>query len=154
MTTHEHIYSASIKTHPILKDSIRSLNLSRRTAGALLTSGIDYIHQLVNKSEGRLLRVTGFGRVCLKEVKEVLQGHGLNLGIYKIDLTDTDVGEIQKSNTMNTPQTPNLWDEYAMRILSGLVTRNTGIPLQSYINDTCALTDAMLKESQKRRDAE
>jgi hypothetical protein len=59
---------------------------------------------------------------------------------------------------MNTPQTPNLWDMYAMHALQGILS-NAGAfgdkTLKiSWIEFAGLLADDMLKESMKRRDAE
>lgn len=60
---------------------VGALPLGARAAGALANGGIDLVGDLVEKTEGQLLRLKNFGRCSLRAVKEVLTAHGLQLGV-------------------------------------------------------------------------
>jgi|TARA_Y100000034_G_scaffold102714_1_gene127779 hypothetical protein len=57
------------------------LGLSIRTANCLKNDNIKYIGQLVQMKETEMLRKPNFGRRSLREMKEVLDKHGLNFGM-------------------------------------------------------------------------
>lgn len=60
---------------------IEELNFSVRSANCLQSADIRYIGELVQKTEGDLLKTKNFGRKSLNEIKEALQGMGLELGM-------------------------------------------------------------------------
>lgn len=60
---------------------VDELELSVRSANCLKNDNIVYIGDLVQKSEGEMLRTPNFGRKSLNEIKEVLQQMGLGLGL-------------------------------------------------------------------------
>ena len=60
---------------------VDELELSVRSANCLKNDNIIYIGDLVQKSEGEMLRTPNFGRKSLNEIKEVLAGMGLHLGM-------------------------------------------------------------------------
>ncbi len=60
---------------------VDELELSVRSANCLKNDNIVYIGDLVQKSEGEMLRTPNFGRKSLNEIKEVLAQMGLNLGM-------------------------------------------------------------------------
>lgn len=60
---------------------VDELELSVRSANCLKNDNIVYIGDLVQKSEGEMLRTPNFGRKSLNEIKEVLQQMGLGLGM-------------------------------------------------------------------------
>jgi DNA-directed RNA polymerase subunit alpha len=60
---------------------VDELELSVRSANCLKNDNIIYIGDLVQKSEGEMLRTPNFGRKSLNEIKEVLSQMGLNLGM-------------------------------------------------------------------------
>jgi DNA-directed RNA polymerase subunit alpha len=60
---------------------VDELELSVRSANCLKNDNIIYIGDLVQKSEGEMLRTPNFGRKSLNEIKEVLTQMGLNLGM-------------------------------------------------------------------------
>jgi hypothetical protein len=66
---------------PDLNIKVEDLQLSIRTSRVLKDEGIIYMGQLVQKTDGELLRAPSFGRKSLNEVKEVLKHHGLQLGM-------------------------------------------------------------------------
>jgi len=60
---------------------VDELELSVRSANCLKNDNIVYIGDLVQKSEGDMLRTPNFGRKSLNEIKEVLTAMGLHLGM-------------------------------------------------------------------------
>jgi DNA-directed RNA polymerase subunit alpha len=60
---------------------IEELNFSVRSANCLQSADIRYIGELVQKTEGDLLKTKNFGRKSLNEIKEALQTMGLELGM-------------------------------------------------------------------------
>jgi len=60
--------------------SVDELELSVRSANCLKNAKINTIHQLVQRSEGEMLKTKNFGRKSLNEIKEVLGEMGLSLG--------------------------------------------------------------------------
>jgi DNA-directed RNA polymerase subunit alpha len=59
---------------------VDELELSVRSANCLQNAGIEHIWQLVEKSEGEMLKTKNFGRKSLNEIKEILSELGLQLG--------------------------------------------------------------------------
>lgn len=64
--------------------SVEELELSVRSANCLKNADIYKIYQLVSKTEAEMLKTKNFGRKSLNEIKEVLIGMGLSLGM-KLD---------------------------------------------------------------------
>lgn len=64
-----------------LLKKVAELELSVRSGNCLITDNVVYIGDLVQKSETDLLRTPNFGRKSLNEIKEVLTGMGLELGM-------------------------------------------------------------------------
>lgn len=60
---------------------VEELELSVRSANCLKNDNIVYIGDLVQKTEADMLRTPNFGRKSLNEIKEVLAGMGLHLGM-------------------------------------------------------------------------
>jgi DNA-directed RNA polymerase subunit alpha len=60
---------------------VDELELSVRSANCLKNAGIYYIGDLVQKTEGEMLRTKNFGRKSLNEIKNVLHNLGLQLGM-------------------------------------------------------------------------
>ena len=60
---------------------VDELELSVRSMNCLKNDNIIYIGDLVQKSEGEMLRTPNFGRKSLNEIKEVLTGMSLYLGM-------------------------------------------------------------------------
>lgn len=60
---------------------VDELELSVRSANCLKNDNIVYIGDLVQKTEGEMLRTPNFGRKSLNEIKEVLTQMGLALGM-------------------------------------------------------------------------
>ena len=69
---------------PFSRNSLRKvdeLELSVRSANCLKNDNIVYIGDLVLKTEYEMLRTPNFGRKSLNEIKEVLKGMNLELGM-------------------------------------------------------------------------
>ena len=64
--------------------SVDELELSVRSANCLQNANITLIGELVQRTEQEMLKTKNFGRKSLKEIKEILAGYGLSLGM-KID---------------------------------------------------------------------
>lgn len=64
-----------------LLKKVDELELSVRSANCLKNDNIVYIGDLIQKSESEMLRTPNFGRKSLNEIKEVLAGMGLHLGM-------------------------------------------------------------------------
>lgn len=69
-----------------LSRSVDELELSVRSANCLKNSDIQYIWQLVQKSEAEMLKTKNFGRKSLNEIKEILVGMGLHFGMKLDDI--------------------------------------------------------------------
>ena len=69
------------KLNENLWKSVDDLELSVRSANCLQNANIRYIGELVQKSESDMLKTKNFGRKSLKEIKEILSGMGLSLGM-------------------------------------------------------------------------
>lgn len=64
-----------------LNRSVEELELSVRSYNCLKNADIRTIGELVNKTEAEMLKTKNFGRKSLNEIKEILQGMGLSLGM-------------------------------------------------------------------------
>src|ERR1700745_2976934 len=67
-----------------LDRSVDELELSVRSYNCLKNADIKTIRDLVQKTEGEMLKTKNFGRKSLNEIKEILASMGLSLGM-KID---------------------------------------------------------------------
>jgi DNA-directed RNA polymerase subunit alpha len=75
---------------------VEELELSVRSANCLKNENIVYIGDLVQKSEGEMLRTPNFGRKSLNEIKEVLVQMGLELGMNVPDWPPENIEELAK----------------------------------------------------------
>jgi DNA-directed RNA polymerase subunit alpha len=80
----EEVKTSSPKLSDNLFRSVDDLELSVRSANCLKNANIRFIGELVTKSEAEMLKTKNFGRKSLNEIKEILVGMGLSLGM-KID---------------------------------------------------------------------
>jgi len=64
-----------------LKRSVEELELSVRSYNCLKNADIKTIGELVQKSEGEMLKTKNFGRKSLNEIKEILSDMGLSFGM-------------------------------------------------------------------------
>lgn len=66
---------------PILMRPVDDLELTVRSANCLKAENIYYIGDLIQRTENELLKTPNLGRKSLNEIKEVLNAHGLTLGM-------------------------------------------------------------------------
>ena len=72
---------AEVQVDPILLRPVDELELTVRSANCLKAENINYIGDLVQRTEVELLRTPNLGKKSLTEIKEVLETHGLALGM-------------------------------------------------------------------------
>lgn len=89
--------TASPANNALLKP-VSELELSVRSANCLQNANIQYIYELVSKTEGEMLRTKNFGRKSLNEIKEILSTMGLGLGM-KVDSIMKEVRENQEKES-------------------------------------------------------
>jgi len=75
---------------------VDELELSVRSANCLKNDNIVYIGDLVQKTEGEMLRTPNFGRKSLNEIKEVLAQMGLHLGMEIPNWPPENIEELAK----------------------------------------------------------
>ncbi|MDP9195544.1 MAG: DNA-directed RNA polymerase subunit alpha [Pseudomonadota bacterium] len=75
---------------------VDELELSVRSANCLKNDNIVYIGDLVQKTEAEMLRTPNFGRKSLNEIKEVLTGMGLHLGMQIPDWPPENIEEMAR----------------------------------------------------------
>jgi len=75
------VATADGATSDVLYRLVEELDLSVRAQNCLQNAGIRYVGELVQKTEGEMLKTRNFGRKSLKEIKDVLQDLGLSLGM-------------------------------------------------------------------------
>ncbi|MDH3588232.1 MAG: DNA-directed RNA polymerase subunit alpha [Gammaproteobacteria bacterium] len=71
---------AESQIDPVLMRPVDELELTVRSANCLKAESINYIGDLVQRTEVELLRTPNLGKKSLTEIKEVLASHGLALG--------------------------------------------------------------------------
>jgi len=71
--------SAGVNEH--LDKSVEELELSVRSYNCLKNANIRTLRELVQKTEGDMLKTKNFGRKSLNEIKDILQTLGLSLGM-------------------------------------------------------------------------
>ncbi len=87
---------ADLGFNPVLLKKVDELELSVRSANCLKNDNIVYIGDLIQKSEAEMLRTPNFGRKSLNEIKEVLAGMGLHLGMDVPDWPPEDIEALAK----------------------------------------------------------
>jgi DNA-directed RNA polymerase subunit alpha len=80
-----HLVSEEPVFNSNLLKSVEDLELSVRSYNCLKNANIKTIADLVQKTEQEMLRTKNFGRKSLNEIKEILHGMGLRLGM-RVDL--------------------------------------------------------------------
>ena len=75
--------AAAAESHvdPLLMRPVDDLELTVRSANCLKAENINYIGDLIQRTEVELLRTPNLGKKSLTEIKEVLESHGLALGM-------------------------------------------------------------------------
>lgn len=71
----------SSTSNEYLDRPVSELELSVRSANCLQNAQINYIGQLVQKTESDMLKTKNFGRKSLREIKDILARMGLSLGM-------------------------------------------------------------------------
>jgi DNA-directed RNA polymerase subunit alpha len=82
--------------NPALLKKVDELELSVRSANCLKNDNIVYIGDLIQKSEGEMLRTPNFGRKSLNEIKEVLAQMGLHLGMEVPNWPPENIDDLAK----------------------------------------------------------
>ncbi len=82
--------------NPALLKKVDELELSVRSANCLKNDNIVYIGDLIQKTESEMLRTPNFGRKSLNEIKEVLAGMGLHLGMEVPTWPPENIEELAK----------------------------------------------------------
>ena len=78
--------------NPWLFKRVDELELSVRSQNCLQNAGIEYIHQLVERTEAEMLKTKNFGRKSLNEIKEILGDLELSLGMKLTGFPKQKVG--------------------------------------------------------------
>jgi len=77
-----------LRIKAMLERSVEELELSVRSSSCLKAANIKSIGDLVQKSEGEMLKYRNFGRKSLKEIADILQsmnlGFGMDVSKYKL----------------------------------------------------------------------
>ncbi len=73
--------TSSATSNENLDKSVEELELSVRSYNCLKNANIRTIRELVQKTEGEMLKTKNFGRKSLNEIKEILGTMGLSLGM-------------------------------------------------------------------------
>jgi DNA-directed RNA polymerase subunit alpha len=85
-----------LEFNPLLLKKVDELELSVRSANCLKNDNIVYIGDLIQKTEAEMLRTPNFGRKSLNEIKEVLSGMGLHLGMEVEDWPPDNIEDLAK----------------------------------------------------------
>jgi DNA-directed RNA polymerase subunit alpha len=81
---------------------VEELELSVRSYNCLKNANIQTIAELVQKTDGEMLKTRNFGRKSLNEIKEILEDMGLHLGM-KVDEDDLkQILQAQKKKEVDT----------------------------------------------------
>ena len=90
----EHVIEMREEPHATLNANlfrpIEELNFSVRSANCLQSADLRYVGELVQKTEGDLLKTKNFGRKSLNEIKDALAGMGLELGMRLENFPDRE----------------------------------------------------------------
>jgi len=86
----EEVDEEFLRVKALLERSVDELELSVRSSNCLKAAEIKSIGDLVQKTEGEMLKYRNFGRKSLKEIADILQNMGLTFGM---DVTRYKLGE-------------------------------------------------------------
>ncbi|MDD4539042.1 MAG: DNA-directed RNA polymerase subunit alpha [Lentisphaeria bacterium] len=81
--------------------NVNSLELSVRAVNCLNSAQISYLGELVEKSEGQMLKYRNFGRKSLQEIKLKLESRGLNLEMVLADNVRDEMNRLLALKTQN-----------------------------------------------------
>ena len=104
---------------PILMRPVDELELTVRSLNCLKAENILYIGDLVQRTEVELLRTPNLGKKSLSEIKEVLESHGLSLGMRLENWPPAGLRSAPKSARRSS-------DGAQRRSLSAMRHRNSG----------------------------
>jgi DNA-directed RNA polymerase subunit alpha len=91
-----------------LAKSVEELELSVRSYNCLKNANIETIAELVQKTDSEMLRTRNFGRKSLNEIKEILDGMELHLGV-KLDEEDLKhITQVKKKKEVEVEATIDL----------------------------------------------
>jgi DNA-directed RNA polymerase subunit alpha len=93
-----------------LDRSVEELELSVRSYNCLKNANITTIRELVQKTESEMLKTKNFGRKSLNEIKEILGGMGLGLGM-RFDEKGTPIMPVEEPPDTFAPSGPSLETE-------------------------------------------
>jgi len=65
----------------LLQKKVEELGLNNRIMNVLKPNKIETVADLVSMTEEEMIKLKGFGKTSLKELKEILEGYGLELGM-------------------------------------------------------------------------
>ncbi len=82
--------------NPNLLRKVEELELTVRSTNCLKNDNIVYIGDLIQKTEAEMLRTPNFGRKSLNEIKEVLAGMGLHLGMEVPNWPPENIDELAR----------------------------------------------------------
>ena len=85
-----------LEFNPLLLKKVDELELSVRSANCLKNDNIVYIGDLIQKTEAEMLRTPNFGRKSLNEIKEVLTGMQLHLGMDVSEWPPENIEDLSK----------------------------------------------------------
>jgi DNA-directed RNA polymerase subunit alpha len=89
-------YTPELEFNAALLKKVEELELTVRSANCLRNDNIVYIGDLIQKTEAEMLRTPNFGRKSLNEIKEVLAGMGLHLGMDVPNWPPDNIEELAK----------------------------------------------------------
>jgi len=98
---------------------VSDLELSVRSANCLQNAKINLIGELVQKTDGEMLKTKNFGRKSLNEIKAILAGMGLSLGM-KLDFfppTEDSDEDTEESDLMEEKETSSETQESTVPVL-------------------------------------
>ena len=93
---------SELEFNAALLKKVDELELSVRSANCLKNDNIVYIGDLIQKTEAEMLRTPNFGRKSLNEIKEVLTGMSLYLGMEIPNWPPDNIAELSKKLEENT----------------------------------------------------
>jgi DNA-directed RNA polymerase subunit alpha len=86
---------------------VEELELSVRSYNCLKNANIQTISELVQKTDGEMLKTRNFGRKSLNEIKEILEDMGLHLGM-KVDEDDLkQINQLKKKREVDSSEIEN-----------------------------------------------
>lgn len=81
--------------------NVNSMELSVRAVNCLNSAQISYLGELVEKSEGQMLKYRNFGRKSLQEIKQKLESKGLALEMVLTDHVKDEMNRLLALKTQN-----------------------------------------------------